>query len=163
MYPTVSIAYPCHRYQPLGSGVDQPTKITSRENARSNRLTAHSDQASQAEARVPILPIPRPCSFAPSVTTPLYSTTVFQALRQPLRSRAVNELLRTPLPRLSGKSLEGSRAFMLMVLKAAKWHLWPRLDLLWEPRVELIRNFQTVSLACLLTAEDPARGSKPVS
>jgi hypothetical protein len=33
----------------------------------------------------------------------------------------------------------------LMVLKAAKWHLWPRLDLLWEPRVELIRNFQTVS------------------
>src|SRR5215208_5834241 len=35
---------------------------------------------------------------------------------------------------------------MLMVLKAAKWHLWPRLDLLWEPRVELIPIFQTVSL-----------------
>jgi len=33
-----------------------------------------------------------------------------------------------------------------MVLKAAKWHLWLRLDLLWEPRVELIPIFQTVSL-----------------
>src|SRR5918993_181020 len=37
------------------------------------------------EARVLILPTPRPCSFVPSVTTPLYSTTVSQPLRQTLR------------------------------------------------------------------------------
>jgi hypothetical protein len=47
--------------------------------------------------------------------------------------------------RLSEKSLEGSRAFVLMVLKAAKWCFWPSLDHSWEPRVDLIRNFQTVS------------------
>src|SRR5215216_7487365 len=44
-----------------------------------------SDQASQVAARVLIPPTPRLCSLAPSVTTPLYSTTVSKALRQPLR------------------------------------------------------------------------------
>jgi hypothetical protein len=34
---------------------------------------------------------------SPCLTTPLYNTTVCQALRRPLRSQAVSELLRTPL------------------------------------------------------------------
>jgi hypothetical protein len=42
-------------------------------------------------------PIPPPCSLARSVTTPLYSTTVSQALRQTLRVGVLRELLRTPL------------------------------------------------------------------
>src|SRR5215204_859473 len=46
---------------------------------------AHADHASQMVARLLILSTPRPCAFAPSVTTPLYSTTVSQALRQSLR------------------------------------------------------------------------------
>src|SRR5829696_6807664 len=44
-----------------------------------------SDQASHAAVRALIPPIPPPSSLAPSVTTPPYSTTVSQALRQPLR------------------------------------------------------------------------------
>jgi hypothetical protein len=40
-----------------------------------------SDQASHAAVRALIPPIPRPCSLAPTVTAPLYSTTVYQALR----------------------------------------------------------------------------------
>src|SRR5215204_858514 len=49
------------------------------------------------EARVLIPPVPRFILLAPlSVTTSLYSTTVSRALRQPLRSRGENELLRTP-------------------------------------------------------------------
>jgi hypothetical protein len=47
----------------------------------------HSDQASHAARRVLISPTPRSCSLAPSVTTPLYNTTVCQALRQTQRSR----------------------------------------------------------------------------
>jgi hypothetical protein len=35
-----------------------------------------SDQASHAEVRGLMPPIPRPCSLAPSVTPPLYSTNV---------------------------------------------------------------------------------------
>src|ERR671912_139038 len=45
----------------------------------------HKGHASQAARRL-LLPAPRrPCPLAPSVTTPLYSTTVSQALRQTLR------------------------------------------------------------------------------
>src|ERR671921_2608834 len=39
-------------------------------------VTAHSDQANQAAVRRLIPPIPRPCSFAHSVTASHYSTTV---------------------------------------------------------------------------------------
>src|SRR5215207_2560781 len=46
--------------------------------------TAASDQASQGAARVLIPPTPRLCSLIPSGTTPLYRTTVSQALRRPL-------------------------------------------------------------------------------
>jgi hypothetical protein len=38
-----------------------------------------------------IPPIPRLCSLAPSVTPPLYSTTVSQALRQTLRGKGPKE------------------------------------------------------------------------
>src|SRR5688500_17962399 len=47
--------------------------------------TRHSDQASHAAVRRLIPPTPRSCSLAPSVTTPLYNTTVSQPLRQTLR------------------------------------------------------------------------------
>src|SRR5215207_4280692 len=58
--------------------------------------SAHSDRANHAATRALILPSPRPCcSLDSSATTPLYRTTVAQALRQPLRSRAVNDLPRT--------------------------------------------------------------------
>src|SRR5215217_8902859 len=53
--------------------------------------SAQSDQASQVAARVLIPPSPRPCSFVPSVTPLLYSTTASKALRQPLRVRGMDE------------------------------------------------------------------------
>src|SRR5215203_6710702 len=80
MYPAVSIAYPRHMYQPFGSGVAQPRRITTNENAMTNRLTAHTDQASQAAARGVISPIPRLRSFVPSVTTP-HSTALLSPER----------------------------------------------------------------------------------
>jgi len=54
-------------------------------------VSAANDQASQEAARVLIPPVPRSCSPGPLVMTQLYSTTVSQTLRQPLRSRAVSE------------------------------------------------------------------------
>src|SRR5215208_6016335 len=56
----------------------------------------HSDHATHAAARRLIPPTLRLCCLGPSVTTPLYSTTVSQALRQTLRSQAVSELPRMP-------------------------------------------------------------------
>jgi hypothetical protein len=53
--------------------------------AANGKEIAHIDHAIQVAARRLIPSTPRPCSLAPSVTTPLYSTTVFQSLRQPLR------------------------------------------------------------------------------
>src|SRR5215207_5006190 len=47
---------------------------------------AHADHASQVLARLLILPTPRPCAFAPSVTTPLYRTSISKVLRQMLRN-----------------------------------------------------------------------------
>src|SRR5215217_3948640 len=70
--------------------------------------SAHTDQASHAAERRLIPPLPLPCSLAPSVTTPLYSTTVSRALRQTLRSRRSRtkfrespkgEVRRIPIPR----------------------------------------------------------------
>src|SRR5918997_3231828 len=54
-------------------------------------LIRHSDQAIQAAVRRLIPPTPRPCFLALSITIPLYSTTVFQALRQPLRGGVSEE------------------------------------------------------------------------
>src|SRR5215207_6514332 len=47
--------------------------------------SAQSDQANHAAVRWLIGMTPRPCSLVPYVTTPLYSTTASQALRQTLR------------------------------------------------------------------------------
>src|SRR5829696_4444120 len=65
---------------------------------------AASDHASQEVPRELILPTPCSCSLVPDVTTPLYSSTVSQTLRHPLRSQAVRELLRTPCMRTSENS-----------------------------------------------------------
>src|SRR5215216_545470 len=54
--------------------------------AANGKEIAHIDHAIQVAVRVLITPTPRSCSLAPSVTTPLYSTTICQALRQTLRS-----------------------------------------------------------------------------
>src|SRR5215203_3085208 len=61
-------------------------KSNKRESARSATHATHSDQASLVAALVLNPTPPRPCSLAPSVTTPLYSTTVSKALRQSLRA-----------------------------------------------------------------------------
>jgi hypothetical protein len=57
--------------------------------SRQQSASPHSDHASQEVVRGIIPPIPLPRSLAPSITTPLYYATVSQALRQPLRGRAV--------------------------------------------------------------------------
>ena len=58
-------------------------------------------QAGHAAERALIPPSPRPCSFAPSLTTPLYSISVSKALRQTLRNSFLARVSRTktPLPR----------------------------------------------------------------
>src|SRR5215208_787978 len=53
--------------------------------AANGKEIAHIDHAIQVAARALISPTSCPCSLAPSVTTPLYSTTVCQTLRQTLR------------------------------------------------------------------------------
>src|SRR5688500_204669 len=50
--------------------------------AASTKHTANSDQANHAALRWLIQLTPRLCSLVPSITIPLYSTTVSQALRQ---------------------------------------------------------------------------------
>src|SRR5918997_4221521 len=82
-------------------GPDQARKISLRvsplRRARIRPATArtthsrHSDQASHAAVRRLIPPTSRSCSLAPSVTTPLYNTTVCQALRQTLRAGVPRE------------------------------------------------------------------------
>jgi hypothetical protein len=82
--------------------------------AVSAKESAQPAHASQEAIRMLIPPsLPCPCSLVPSVTTPLYSTAVCQALRQTLRSRGsrVNfrersecELRRIPKRRSSQKS-----------------------------------------------------------
>src|SRR5215216_2400361 len=59
--------------------------------------SAASDEANQA-VRVLIPPTPRPCPLAPCVTPPLYSTTVFQPLRQTLRGKGLNNIDPHQLP-----------------------------------------------------------------
>ena len=53
--------------------------------AANGKEIAHIDQPIQVAVRALIPPTSCLCSLAPSVTTPLYRTTVSQALRQPLR------------------------------------------------------------------------------
>src|SRR5215212_11796132 len=76
-------------------GTDGLKKSSNSADAKRATQSAHTDQAIQAEVRRFIPPTPLPCSLAPSVTTPLYSTTVSQALR----GGVVSELRRIRLPR----------------------------------------------------------------
>src|SRR5829696_8404426 len=76
--------------------------ISSRESAKATMESNHPDQASQDAARRLFPPLLRPCSFALSVTTALYSSTVSQALREALRSRPLGERLRKPRLRKFG-------------------------------------------------------------
>src|SRR5215218_531252 len=65
-----------------GESIDRAS--TCKAMAATNMITerAASDQASQAAVRVLIPPVPRSCCcHAPSVTTPLYTTTVPRTLR----------------------------------------------------------------------------------
>src|SRR5215217_663631 len=91
MAPTVtSITTSAFPSKKLGMGAFGYRRFRTRRtrlSAVSVTVSAHSDQANQAAVRRFIPPIPRPCSLALSVTTPLDSTTVCQALRQPLRRR----------------------------------------------------------------------------
>src|SRR5215203_101225 len=74
--------------------------VSSRESAKATMESNHPDQASQDAARRLIPPLLRPCSFALSVTTAVYSSTVSRALRQALRGHAVANFLE-PLGRSS--------------------------------------------------------------
>src|ERR687898_2951198 len=90
----VSTAKPGEYLNPPSSkGSSSVMKSSTRASVMSTTHTAHSDQANHAAVRRLILPFPRPCSLAPSVTTPLYSTTVSQALRQTLRADTLEECL----------------------------------------------------------------------
>src|SRR3712207_1233915 len=72
-------------------GTDELKKSSSTAEAKRATQSAHTDQAIHAAVRRFIPPIPRLCCLAPSVTTPLYSTTVCQALRQTLRGEGPEE------------------------------------------------------------------------
>src|SRR5215212_5375478 len=75
-----------------GRGTSPVRKSSERASPMSATQTAHNDLANQAAVRPLILPTPRSSSLAPSATTPLYSTTVSQALRQPLRGKGLNNI-----------------------------------------------------------------------
>src|SRR5215208_8033227 len=60
--------------------------------AVSAKERADADHASHEAVRPLIVLSPRPCSLVPSVTTPLYSTTV----SQPLRADTLEECLPAP-------------------------------------------------------------------
>src|SRR5215208_7127863 len=76
--------------------------VSSREGARATMESSYPDQATQAAVRRLMPPIPRLCSVDPSVTSPLYSTIVSQALRQPLRGHAVANFLELRLGEVRG-------------------------------------------------------------
>src|SRR5918993_3111029 len=95
MAPTVTsitmVALPSHQSKMWVPGWERIKARSRRLSAVSATESAHSDQASQEAARGVIPPIPRPCTFVPFVTTPLYSSTVSQALRLTLRGEVPEE------------------------------------------------------------------------
>src|SRR5215207_7089969 len=76
----------------VGASCDERARTNSTTLAR-NMATERpaSDQASHGEARLLILPTPRPCSLAPCATASLYSTTTSNALREALRGDVPRE------------------------------------------------------------------------
>src|SRR5215210_7867108 len=115
-------------------------KSSTRASVMSTTHTAHDAHASHAAVWRLIPPTPRFCSLAPSVTTPLYSTTVSQALR----GGVVSELPRIRLPKLFGKclrrlnreSLEGQ-----WDINGAFRSLAPPAELLFGPSPEFPNSF----------------------
>ena len=90
------------RYTEKGSWALPPaTQNSSRPNATSTTVRAHTDQGSQAAARVLIPPASRFRSLPVSDTTPLYRMVIFWALRHALRSK---NLWRTSENSLGAKS-----------------------------------------------------------
>src|SRR5215211_2965730 len=75
-----------------------------------------NDHASKEAARVLIPPLIRSWPFVPSVTTPLYSTTLSQALRQTLRGSLSER--RGPNPRRF--TYQGMKRCMLVSVKRAR-------------------------------------------
>src|SRR5829696_8453189 len=66
---------------PTSKGSSSVVKSSKSASVMSTTHTAHDDHASHAAVWRLIPPTPGSCSLAPSVTTPLYSTTGSQALR----------------------------------------------------------------------------------
>src|SRR5215203_4100226 len=86
-------------------------KASTTAKAASATHTAHSDHASQATVRRLIPPTPRSCLLAPSVTTPLYSATVSQTLRQPLRGEGLKKYALAP----------ATHEDIMMALRMSRW------------------------------------------
>src|SRR5215203_1499154 len=79
------------------AGITSPVRKSSkRASAMSATHSAHSDQANHAAVRWLIQLTPRPSSLVPSITIPLYRTTVSQALRLTLRGDIPREYLPAP-------------------------------------------------------------------
>jgi hypothetical protein len=76
---------------------------------------AANDHASHAAVRALILSTPRPRSLVPCVTTPLYSTTVSQALRLTLRGKGLNNIDPHHQPRGHGgpEDVEGDTSSLI--------------------------------------------------
>ncbi len=117
--PTVTsitmVALPNHQSKTWVPGCERISPRRRRLKVVNATESDHSDQASREAARLLIPPSPRsrPLSFFPSVTTPLYSSTVSQTLRQSLR-RTFHERRNTkPLPRITLHDLRHTCASLL--------------------------------------------------
>src|SRR5215207_6480391 len=75
--------------QVLGGCTDRVRIYNTTLAAHRTSESAASDQDNKKATRA--LPYPWTCCLAASITTPLYSTSVFQSLRQTLRSRTLRQ------------------------------------------------------------------------
>src|SRR5215208_6606825 len=99
-------------------GVSERSSKTMRRTVRavSTKESAHAVHASHAAVRPLILPIPRPCSLAPSITTSLYPKIACHELRKPLRgsvseqSSAELTKIHLPIGRAMYMSQSGDKA-----------------------------------------------------
>src|SRR5215216_7428621 len=87
------------------------------------------EEVAGGEACALISPTPRPSSLVPSVTPPLYSTTVSQALRQPLRATT---------PELSSRTSENSVMAKFAEIVKSEVQL---------PRIPILRTGVKIALA----------------
>src|SRR5215203_926854 len=109
-----------------------------RVNAKSATQSIPSDHASQEAVRRFNLPTPRPCSFAPSVTTPLYSTTVSGASR--------------------GQEDSGTRGPRGGVASLAEWIVVRSGSLLCREELVERRSKRSAPKVCRLPAKSHAQG-----